>query len=178
MIKRPILASVGSSTASRAFKIRPPQSPDKFGSAANLRACNRLPEEGTNQRSLSDRENKRMAPCTGHKLRTSLMASAISGSVTCGSSALICISIASRRVSSTARALDDCSGCRNIVARRSSSISTTNRLSELLSLTKASSLGSCGAQNSRRQVASVKIKRTGSWRTSSRRYRVSRTCLS
>jgi hypothetical protein len=75
------------------------------------------------------------------------MASAISGSVTCGSSALICINIASRRLSSAARVLGDCSGSRNIVARRSSNISTTNRLSELLSLTKVSSLGSPSAKS-------------------------------
>ena len=79
------------------FKIGRRQSPNNVPSAANLRARNRLPEEGTNKRSPSEIKNKSMVPSAGHKLRTSLMASAISGSAACGSSALICISIASRR---------------------------------------------------------------------------------
>jgi hypothetical protein len=96
-IKRPILISVGRIVDRfAAFKIGR-RHPNKVDHAANLRARNRLPEEGTNKRSPSETKNKSMAPSTGHKLRTSLMASAISGSVACGSSALICISIASRR---------------------------------------------------------------------------------
>ena len=67
------------------------QSPNNVPSAANLRARNRLPEEGTNKRSPSETKNKSMVPSKGHKLRTSLMASTISRSVTCGSSALICV---------------------------------------------------------------------------------------
>jgi hypothetical protein len=96
MIKSPIWASVGSSTASRSSRSvggRVPITPVPPPIFERII----VPEEGTNKCSPSETKNKSMAPSTGHKLCTRSMASAISGSAACGSSALICISIASRR---------------------------------------------------------------------------------